>query len=50
MTVIENSALAFKLLGCAGLSHRDKQLDSTTVDYNKLKNTMCLQELEIIFQ
>ncbi|KAK4314174.1 hypothetical protein Pmani_014507 [Petrolisthes manimaculis] len=32
--VLPESILAFKLLDCAGLSHRDKQLALTAVDYN----------------
>lgn len=33
--VILDSVTAFKLLDCAGLSHRDKQLALTAVDYSK---------------
>ena len=39
---IPNSVLAFKLLDCAGLSHRDKQLALTAVDY-KTPDTMFQQ-------
>lgn len=34
--VITNCVLAFKFPNCAGLSHRDKQIGLSAVNYNKL--------------